>query len=253
VCTAVLSFEPGRQLLLLAGLRDEFTDRLWDPPGRHWPDHPDLIGGRDRQAGGTWLAVWPDRRRVSCVLNGTGEAAPLRTRRSRGGLPLRAAAGEPLDRAALADTDPFRLLTADPGQVTLQCWDGRDLTERRLPAGLHLVVNSGLAGDLAAPGRPHELRRIAHFRGRFAAAEVPEPRPGQAAADAWGSWLPLVNGDGIGPSDERALIVRRELAGGRTWGTTSISLVALAPGWLRYDFTADPGNAAAWYPVSPST
>jgi hypothetical protein len=58
-----------------------------------------------------------------------------------------------------------------------------------------------------------------------------------------------VNGDGIGPDDQRALIVRRDLGGGRTRGTTSISLVALAPGWLRYDFTADPGVESSWYQV----
>jgi hypothetical protein len=45
------------------------------------------------------------------------------------------------------------------------------------------------------------------------------------------------------------LIVRRDLGGGRTWGTTSVSLVALAPGWLRYDFTAHPGDESSWCPV----
>ena len=44
--------------------------------------------------------------------------------------------------------------------------------------------------------------------------------------------------------------MRRNLGGGRIWGTSSISLVALsADGVLRYDFTAQPGNPAAWYPV----
>jgi len=275
VCTAVLSVEPGLPVLL-AGVRDELADRAWDPPGRHWPQFPDLVGGLDRLAGGTWLAVSPPHRRVACVLNGRGQAAPAATRRSRGILPLRAAAGQPVDRSELPDLDPFLLLTAEPGLVVMQGWDGRDLTERRLPSGLHFVVNSGLASDLtgaatepttaagpttatgpgaadSAPsrdGREHELGRIAHFAGLFQAAARPAPLPGQPMQEAWGAWLPLVEGDGLDRQDNRALIVRRDLCGGQIWGTSSISLVALsADGVLRYDFTARPGNPAVWYPV----
>ena len=255
MCTAVLSIEPGLPVLLV-GVRDELTDRTWDPPGPHWPQYPGLIGGKDHQAGGTWLAVSAQDRRVACVLNGIGQPAPLASRLSRGMLPLRAAAGQPLDRSELAGLDPFRLLTAEPGRAILQAWDGQEFTERELPPGLHFVVNSGIAGDLtraspAAPGqapngREHEAARIAHFLRRFEDAARPEPHPGLPVRDAWGEWLPLVNGDGIGPYDERALIVRRDLAGGRTWGTTSISLVALAPGETRYDFTGSPGDPGGW-------
>jgi Transport and Golgi organisation 2 len=260
MCTAVLSVEPG-QPVLLAGVRDEFTDRAWEPPARHWPQYPGLTGGRDLLAGGTWLAVSDHERRVGCVLNAIGKLAPAATRRSRGGLPLSAAAGQPLDRDGLADVDPFHLLTAEPGRAIIQSWDGCELTERTLPPGLHFVVNSGLAGDLAGAGpgpasaagtpngREHELARVAHFLERFRSAARPDPRPGQAVPAAWGSWFPLVNGDGIGPDDPRALILRRDLGGGRSWGTTSLSLVCLTPDAVRYDFTGRPGDPAAWYPV----
>ena len=43
--------------------------------------------------------------------------------------------------------------------------------------------------------------------------------------------------------------MRRDLGPGRIWGTTSISLVALSPDGVRYDFTGTPGDPAAWYPV----
>ena len=246
MCTAVLSIEPGLPVLL-AGVRDELTDRAWEPPAQHWPQYPGLIGGRDLQAGGTWLAVSDQDRRVGCVLNAVGALAPAATRRSRGSLPLTAAAGMPLDAAALAALDPFHLLTAEPAGAIIQSWDGHALTERPLPPGLHFVVNSGLASELA--GREHELARIAHFLERFRSAARPDPRPGQSVAEAWGSWFPLVNGDGIGPDDPRALIVRRDLGGGRTWGTTSLSLVCLTQDAIRYDFTGRPGEPASWYPV----
>jgi hypothetical protein len=244
MCTALLSIEPGLPLLLV-GVRDELVDRAWEPPGRHWPDRPDLIGGRDLQAGGTWLAVSPADSRAGCVLNARGQQAPEASRLSRGVLPLRAAAGEPLDRAALGRLDPFHLLTAEPGRATWQSWDGSQLAEGELPRGLHFVVNSGLAGGMA-----HELARKAHFLPKLLAAARPDPRPGEPVKDAWGDWLPLLNGDGLGTGDDRALILRRALGGGRIWGTTSISLIALWPGGLRYDFTGSPGDPDAWYEVS---
>jgi len=72
-------------------------------------------------------------------------------------------------------------------------------------------------------------------------------------SNPYSEWLPLIAGDGIRPEDERALIVRRDLGGGRIWGTTSISLVAATAAGLRYDFTAAPGDPAAWSPVPLDT
>jgi len=299
MCTALLSFEP-RLPVLLVGVRDELADRAWEPPGPHWPEWPGLIGGRDLQAGGTWLAVSPKDNRASCVLNARGQLAPQASRRSRGVLPLRAASGEPLDRAELGYLDPFHLLTAEPGRALWQSWDGQSLTERLLSPGLHFAVNSGLADDLlpanaaantgatngsatsgsaanggaanggaanggaanggaanggaangrAANGGAHELARIAYFLPRLQTAKRPDPQPGQPVPTAWGDWFGLLNGDGLATDDVRALIVRRDLGdGGRIWGTTSVSLVAISPGMLRYDFTGTPGDPSAWYEV----
>lgn len=267
MCTAVLSIQPGEPVLL-AGVRDELTDRAWQPPDRHWQEYPDLFGGRDLRAGGTWLAVHPGTRRIACVLNGIGTAAPPAIRRSRGELPLLGAAGRPLESTSLAGLDPFLLLVAAPGMATLSRWDGRTLSERALGPGLHMVVNSALvswdaglmpdsgasgsfqaAGDPPPDGREHERARLARFLTLFAKAERPRPRPGVPIAEAWGSWLPLVNGDGLSPQSPAALIVRRDLGGGRIWGSTSVSLVATWPGGVRYDFCSRPGDPAAWEPV----
>ena len=267
MCTAIIDLARGEPLLL-AGVRDEFVDRAWQPPGRHWPDHPGLTGGRDLLAGGTWLAVAPQAGRVTCILNGRGRPAPAATRRSRGVLPLQVADEGKLSRGGLDDFDPFHLLSAEPAVAVLWSWDGERLAERELADGLHVVVNSGLESDLLpGPGgaggsaaearreaaRDHELARLAHFVPRLRAAARPRPRPGGPVERAWGAWLPLVNGDGIDPADPRALIVRRELGDGRIWGTTSISLVAVgpdpSPDAVRYDFTAAPGEQGAWYEV----
>ena len=105
MCTAILGIGPDGTILL-AGVRDEFVSRAWQPPGQHWPDVPGVIGGRDLLAGGTWLAVAPAVRRVACVLNGLGQMAPAGARQSRGVLPLAAADGK-LSPAGPADLAAF--------------------------------------------------------------------------------------------------------------------------------------------------
>ena len=83
-------------------------------------------------------------------------------------------------------------------------------------------------------------------------AASPSGDPGLPAAEAWGDWLTLAAGDGLDPGDPRAIVARRILPDGRVWGTTSLSLVALAADGLRYDFQAQVGAMAGWYPVIAS-
>ncbi|HEX4092126.1 MAG TPA: NRDE family protein [Trebonia sp.] len=286
MCTVVVSFAPAASMpLLLLGVRDEFVGRTWQPPARHWPGSP-LIGGRDEQAGGTWLAVHPAVPRVGCILNARGEPATPALRRTRGELPLRAAAEGPaaLDELsgnpeALASYDPFHLVGADPAGALVLSWDGTTAVLEDLLPGTHVLTNPGhlyppppvtkAATQTATEESTNEaaaeaaaetaaLLKAARFGPRFA-AHRPSGDPAATMADAWGDWLKLAVGDGLEVTDPAAIIVRRELPDGRTWGSTSVTLVALgtpAPGTpgpgtpaLRYDFLPDPADPSAWYPV----
>lgn len=259
MCTTVISVDPHSDVpVLLVGVRDEFSDRPWLPPARHWPERPELVGGVDLQAGGTWLAVRPDVPRVACVLNGHGEAAPEAGRLTRGELPLRLAADGEFGGLEAERYDPFHLVCATPDAVRLWSWNGRTLTERTLGSGLHVVVNSGLEGadDHEGPGDEQMRARIDYFRPLLEKAPRPEPSAGDGADDrravdgtrdvgvehAWGAWLPLVSGAGLDPADERALVLRRTIET-RQWGTSSLSLVALARTGARYDFCGNPADA----------
>jgi transport and Golgi organization protein 2 len=258
MCTVVLRLQPdaapaaGDIPLLLLGIRDEFTGRPWRPPARHWAGSR-LTGGIDEQAGGTWLAVDPDEPRVACLLNGRGTPALPENRRSRGELPLRAAAEGTAALKDLADApddlavyDPFHLVVADTANALLLSWDGSAPALAVLPPGTHVLTNAGHSfpepGLTAAPSAsgapgPDAAAKAAHFGPKFAAAAADERQ-----------WLALADGDGLPPDDPRALIVGHTLPDGRLWGTTSQTLVALAPdGVVRYRFRAMPGE---WYEVT---
>jgi transport and Golgi organization protein 2 len=269
MCTVVVSLAPAARMpLLLLGIRDELTGRPWRPPARHWPGSP-LIGGLDEQAGGTWLAVHPDLPRVGCILNGRGETAPARRRRSRGELPLRAAqegrqALRTLhaDPDALASYDPFYLVCADPAAVLLLSWDGRRATLSDLGPATHVLTNAGRmyppasAGpNPATPPTPETDPKAAHFGPRFAARR-PSGDPAATIKDAWGDWLTLAGGDDLPVTAPGAIIVRRDLPDGRVYGSTSVSLVALPREGaregtqnLRYDFQPVPADPTTWYSV----
>jgi hypothetical protein len=261
VCTVVISLAPAERMpVLLLGFRDEFTGRPWQPPARHWPGSP-LVGGRDEQAGGTWLAVHPGIPRVACILNARGPQAPPDTRRSRGELPLRAAAEgsqalEQLhdDHATLAHYDPFFLICADltpanhadltPATHALMLsWDGSQAALEPLGPATHVITNAGHTFPSA-----HEDAKAAHFGLKFA-AHRPDADPTATIKDAWGDWLTLAGGDGLPGTDPAAIIVRHELPDRRVYGTTSVSLVALGAEGLRYDFQPVPADPTTWYSV----
>lgn len=85
MCLVVLAWQqdPAYPLILL-GNRDEFHSR----PTREahwWPDYPDIFGGRDLQAAGTWLALHRSGR-FATVTNFRDAEAPSAKLRSRGHL-----------------------------------------------------------------------------------------------------------------------------------------------------------------------
>jgi len=105
-----------RWRLLLAGNRDEFHARPSAPLAR-WSDMP-IIGGRDLEAGGTWLGVTDAGR--CCVVTNVRDPRDPQTGASRGLLATDYLAGAPdatghAQRllAAAADYRPFNLLTFD--------------------------------------------------------------------------------------------------------------------------------------------
>ena len=239
MCTVILLLRPGHCWpVLIAANRDERLDRPWDAPGRHWPKQDNVVAGRDRLGGGTWMAMRGGL--VAAVLNRPGSLGPAPGKLSRGGLPLlalehdsAAAAAQALQTLDGAAYRSFNMIVADRssahfihglGQGPPQGWV--------LPPGCHVVT----AHD---PNDPESLRAQAHLP-RFAVAPAPDPAHGE-----WSAWQALL-ANRSGPRMAALNVPPQD-----GFGTVCSSLVGLPasgpPVWL---FAAGPPDRAAFLPVA---
>ncbi len=231
MCTVIVLVHPDK--ILLAANRDERVDRDWDPPDAWWPDRPGVVGGRDRTAGGTWMAI--NRHGVvATVLNRPGTLGPAIGKRSRGDLPLIALEHSTAATAAAALTSldaalwrGFNMVLADRTGAWFVKGIGYDHPlAHRLPPGVSIVTAYD-PNDLESPRAAHHLPRF------------------QAADPTWDAWLALLSDRGGDPAEQLNVVAR----GG--FGTVSSSFVTLPaagdPIWL---FAAGPPHQAPFHPVA---
>jgi uncharacterized protein with NRDE domain len=131
--------------LVLAANRDEFHRRP-SQPLHWWPDSPDLLAGRDLQAGGTWLAAHRSGR-FATVTNYRERQKAEGNPKSRGALVTNFVAGD-MDAATFAgsisgkDYAGFSLLTADDKDLFYVSNRGDEPT--RLAPGIYGLSNASL-------------------------------------------------------------------------------------------------------------
>ena len=245
MCTIVVLRRPGGNWpLFLAANRDEMADRPWLPPGRHWPNRPDVVAGRDMLGGGSWLGI-NNHGVIAAVMNRTGSLGPDPTKRSRGELVLEALdhADASIAAEALSEVDagsyrPFNLVVADSHTALWLRSTGAGVVEAAaIPEGVSMLTARDL-NDSASP-------RIAGYLPRFRAALAPAPD-----ADRWDAWEMLLasrfHADDAGP--EGAMCVRTDAG----FGTLSSSIIALpvpgppAPIWR---FAAGRPDLIAFVPI----
>ena len=191
VCTVVIDVaEPGGSKLL--AIRDEDPERAWDWLGPWWPEqYPGVVGIRDRRAGGAWLAVNTEARRLAVLLNRADIAdLPEEQMHTRGSLALESVAGRSPE-APLA-MHGFNLLEVGPDAARVLSWDGKDLTETPVPRGVHMIAHDGLDDPATA--------RIARW--------LPEFRAHPAQKHDWADeWIELLAAStALDPTDDAAII-----------------------------------------------
>ncbi|MGQ0676972.1 MAG: NRDE family protein [Rhodospirillales bacterium] len=241
MCTLLILNRPGHAWPLILGAnRDEMAGRPWSPPGRHWPDRPEVVAGRDDLAGGSWLGI-NARGMAAAMLNRRGTLGPAKGKRSRGELVLLALDQTDAAAAALLMSElepssyrPFNMVVADAGGAFFIAHraETRAPAIRRLGAGLTMLT----AREPDDPSSP----RIARYRAKFLAAPAPDPNTGDFAA--WEALLASTErAKGAGPEGAMCFA----LPGG--FGTVSGAVIAL-PARNRGP-ARNPGAAAKAAPV----
>ncbi len=207
--------------LIVAANRDERYDRPAVPITTLREAQPQVLGGRDEVAGGTWLAV----NEFGVVAGLTNVPSPQgrdTTKRSRGELPVALAAHR--DAAAAV---AWIQATADPSDYN-PCWllvgdreslfyvdltGGRRPVTRQLPAGSYVLENAPLLPQSA---------KAAHVAGLMAAAGVGDSgdvrdglaavlrdhSPGPASTGPAGLSAACVHGHGYGTRSAMIVTVR---------------------------------------------
>jgi hypothetical protein len=165
MCTLILGLgvvAPGT--MLLGANRDEDPARPSDPPLVLDPAIP-IVGGRDRLAGGTWLAV-RGREAAIAMLN-RAALPPPGPLRSRGLLaidvardPDPALAFEHVVRESYA---PFTLVVARPKGTWVLSWEAGRAAMVEPKAGWHVFTHAGM-DDRSEPRTAALLESLADFR-----------------------------------------------------------------------------------------
>ena len=222
MCTVVVRWSADQPPQILA-LRDELTTREFDDPGAWWPEHPGVVGGRDRVAGGTWCATDIGTGTTALVVNRPQRQVADPGAPSRGVLPLLAVASGAswTDHVALEGMATFALMLVTPSAVTTWDFDGDRLAATEHPEGTLMLTSGG----------PENRKADVHLKA-FAEAGYPD------------GWRALVQ-SGPPTDDPAALVVRHEHEG-QVYGTVFGELIDAMPGRLRLEYSRTPWLAEPW-------
>jgi uncharacterized protein with NRDE domain len=148
MCLIVLAWRAdARYTLLLGANRDEFHQRP-SAAADWWRDAPQVVGGRDLKAGGTWLGATREGR-FAAVTNFRDPRAQRPDARTRGELAASYLTGHDAPESYAASAyalrnayNPFNLLLGDRDE----CWfvGSREPGPARLGPGVHGLSNASL-------------------------------------------------------------------------------------------------------------
>lgn len=144
MCLVIVGWQQHAEFpLIIAGNRDEFHRRPTEA-AHWWPDQPDILGGRDLQAGGTWLALHRNGR-FATVTNYRDAEATSAKNRSRGHLVTEFLQGSETPDSYLRSIDGskyagFNLLVCDGKSLGWSSNRGDGV--KLLPPGIYGLSNA---------------------------------------------------------------------------------------------------------------
>jgi uncharacterized protein with NRDE domain len=144
MCLIVLAWRVERaHPLIVAANRDEFHGRP-AAPATFWKEHPEILAGRDLEAGGTWMGVSRSGR-FAAVTNYRGGRDPA-AKESRGGLVRDFLSGNIKTKQFMEQKDKsksgysgFNLLACDAEELWVL--SNRDGGARKLEPGIYGLGN----------------------------------------------------------------------------------------------------------------
>jgi len=226
MCLIVIGWRARADLpLLVAANRDEWRDRPAQP-AHWWEDHPQILAGRDLQAGGTWMGVTRDGR-FAAVTNFRDPSDRRSTARSRGELVTQyllsgAAPADFLAEVAsrAREYNGFNLIVGDA--ASLWYFGSREASARAIAPGVH-----GLSNHVLDEPWPKVIRGRAAMERAMA---FPDPAPAlfDLLADRGGVPDGELPDTGVGIEWERRLA--SALIPGPDYGTRASTVVSVASG-----------------------
>ena len=170
MCLIALAWRahPDFQLLVAAN-RDEWRERPAEP-AHWWPDHPDLLAGRDLRAGGTWMGITRSGR-FAAITNFRDPGDKRSTAPSRGGIVSEFLLGREAPREYLVrlatragDYNGFNLIAGDGRELFY--FGSREAAAREIEPGVH-----GLSNHLLNEPWPKVVRARSAMRPALASAD----------------------------------------------------------------------------------
>ena len=141
--TFAWDYDPVYQLVLVAN-RDEFYARPTEN-AHFWPEHPEVLAGKDLSAGGTWLGL-NRQGQFAALTNYRDPAQFARVAQSRGELPLHYLTGATSPQSYLAQLRPraeqyngFNLLVGNSNDLFY--YSNYENKTRKLASGLYGLSN----------------------------------------------------------------------------------------------------------------
>lgn len=223
MCLIALAWQAdSRHRLLVAANRDEWRER---PTGAAawWPDHPEILAGRDLRAGGTWMGVTrsgrfaavtnfrdPSDKRSTALSRGTLVADFLLATESAADFLARLA-----ERAALFNG--FNLVVGDG--TSLMYLGSREPVPRAIAPGVH-----GLSNHLLDEPWPKVVRARSSMLAALADPD-PAPRLFDLLSDTRGADDSELPDTGVGLAWERRLAPA--LITGTDYGSRASTVVSM--------------------------
>ena len=223
MCLIVVAWRARADIpFVVAANRDEWRERPAEA-ARWWPEYPDLLAGRDLQAGGTWMGI-TRLGRFAAVTNFRDPSDKRSMARSRGGLVTEFLLGGQAPRAFLGaiasrarEYNGFNLIVGD-GE-SLYYYGSREAEARAIEPGIH-----GLSNHLLDEPWPKVIRARSAMQ---EALGQPDPAPHlfEMLSDTEGAPDESLPSTGIGLELERQLA--SPLITGDEYGTRASTVLQI--------------------------